>query len=338
MAVDVVRLRDSEFALRRTGDEFRAGILLRCASWHQKPASSVPNDDVLLAFLAGFGRDVEAWLRVRDGALDGFIECSDGRLYHPEIAEKALEAEKQRDINRARTTAATDARRRQRDEDRHDQRQDDCDDHQRNKAKEKVKGTKPTPTQTEERVTAATDGKAAAPPPETLSQFSGSVLKEAGAPGKAPASIMGTELPADWMPSDELCEEVKRDFCMNYADLQAEVPAFHALNAQGGKLSRDWNATFRLFCKRWKEHRDKKATPRVGATKQSNPVNSALYTPTEADWDSAVKFFAKTGRWSMQFGPEPSSRACRCPKHILEKHNIDPDTAEKRRPACLIEG
>jgi hypothetical protein len=159
MAVDVVRLRDSEFALRRTGDEFRAGFLLRCASWHQKPASSLPNDDVVLAFLAGYGRDVDAWLRVRDGGLDGFIECSDGRLYHPEIAEKALEAEKQRDINRARTTAATDARRRQRNEDRHD----DCDDHQRNKVTEKIKGTKPTSTQRDERVTAARDEKTAAP-------------------------------------------------------------------------------------------------------------------------------------------------------------------------------
>jgi hypothetical protein len=285
MAVDVVRLRDSEFALRRTGDEFRAGFLLRCASWHQKPASSLPNDDVVLAFLAGYGRDVDAWLRVRDGGLDGFIECSDGRLYHPEIAEKALEAEKQRDINRARTTAATDARRRQRNEDRHD----DCDDHQRNKVTEKIKGTKPTPTQREERVRAARDEKTAAPPPETLSPFSGSALKEAGDPRKAPASIMGTALPAAWMPSDELCEEVKRDFCINDADLQAEVPAFHALNAQGGTLSRDWNATFRLFCKRWKEHRDKKAIPRIGPTKQSAPVNSALYTPTESDWDSTVK-------------------------------------------------
>jgi hypothetical protein len=51
-----------------------------------------------------------------------------------------------------------------------------------------------------------------------------------------------------------------------------------------------------------------------------------------------VKLFAKIGRWSAQFGPDPASPACRCPKHILEKHNIDPDTGEKRRPACLIEG
>jgi hypothetical protein len=163
-------------------------------------------------------------------------------------------------------------------------------------------------------------------------------LKGADAPHKTVASITGTKLPADWMPSDELCEEVKHDFCMNEADLQAEVPAFHALNAQGGTLSRDWNATFRLFCKRWKEHRDKNATLRVGRAKPSDPVNSALYKPTEADWDSTVKLFAKTGRWSAQFGPEPGSHACRCPKYVLERHNIDPDTGDKRRPVCLIEG
>jgi hypothetical protein len=331
MAVDVVRLRDSEFVLKTTGEEFRAGILLRCASWHQKPASSLPNNDVLLASLAGFGRDVEGWLRVRQGALDGFLECSDGRLYHPEIAEKALEAEKLRDINRARTIAATDARRRHRDEDRHDQRHDDCDDHQRNKAKEKVKGTKPTPTQTEERVTAATDESAAAPPPKTLSQVRVGVLKEVGSLEKGLGSCIGTLLLADWAPSDELCDEVKSIFGMTDTDLQAEILSFHAINAQNGARSMDWNATFRLFCKRWKEYRYKQAAPRIELTKQSERVSSALWKPTEADWDGAVKLYASTGRWSAQFGPDPMSTKCRCPKPILEHHGVDTETGDVRR-------
>lgn len=330
MAVDVVRLRDSEFVLKTTGDEFRAGFLLRCASWHQKPASSLPNNDVMLAFLAGFGRDLDGWLRVRQGALDGFVECSDGRLYHLEVAEKALEAEKHRDINRTRTIAATAARRRQRDDDRHGQRHEARDDDQRKKAKEKVKGKKSN--QTQERVPVATDKTAAASPPETLSRFLGSVLKEADAPQKTVISIMRTELPADWMPTDELCEEVKRDFHMDDADLQTEVPAFRALNAQEGTRSRDWNATFRLFCKRWKEHREKRFPLRAELTTRSGPINSALHEPTEAEWDSQVKFYVKTGRWSAQFGPEPGSHACRCPKHFLEKHGIDPATGEKLRP------
>ena len=67
-------------------------MLLWAASWHQVPAASLPNNDRTLAQLAGFGRYVEQWQAVRDDALRGFVECSDGRLYHRVVAEKAREA------------------------------------------------------------------------------------------------------------------------------------------------------------------------------------------------------------------------------------------------------
>ena len=92
MPLDVVRLRDSETAVVLNAEEFRAAVILWCAAWHQVPAASVPDDDRLLANLAGFGRDVTGWQSVKDGALRSFIKCDDGRLYHPVIAEKAVEA------------------------------------------------------------------------------------------------------------------------------------------------------------------------------------------------------------------------------------------------------
>ncbi len=92
MPLDVVRLRDSRLAAISSGDEFMAWVLLACASWHQRPAGSLPNDDVELARLAGFGRAVREWMRVRSGALHGWVLCSDGRYYHPVVAEKAVEA------------------------------------------------------------------------------------------------------------------------------------------------------------------------------------------------------------------------------------------------------
>lgn len=92
MPLDVVRLRDSDLAALEGAEEFRAAVLLWCASWHQIPAASLPDDDRVLANLAGFGRVVKEWNKVRDGALRGWIKCSDGRLYHPVIAEKALSA------------------------------------------------------------------------------------------------------------------------------------------------------------------------------------------------------------------------------------------------------
>lgn len=93
MMVDVQRLRDSETAAMEDGEAFRAAVLAWCVSWHQLPAASLPDDDVALCRMLGYGRDLNAWKRVRAaGALRGFILCRDGRIYHRVVAEKAIEA------------------------------------------------------------------------------------------------------------------------------------------------------------------------------------------------------------------------------------------------------
>lgn len=92
MPLDVVRLRDSDLAATESAESFRSAVLLWCASWHQIPAASLPNDDRILANLAGFGRVIKEWIKIKQGALRGWVICSDGRLYHPVIAEKANEA------------------------------------------------------------------------------------------------------------------------------------------------------------------------------------------------------------------------------------------------------
>lgn len=110
MPLDVVRLRDSDLSASANGEEFRAAVLLWCASWHQVPAASIPNDDAILSSLAGFGRVVKEWLKVRKGALRGWVLCSDGRLYHPVVAEKARDAWESKKKQRDRTAAARAAR------------------------------------------------------------------------------------------------------------------------------------------------------------------------------------------------------------------------------------
>jgi hypothetical protein len=92
MPLDVVRVRDSDIAAISEGDEFRCAVLLWCAAWHQVPAASLPDDDKVLSQLAGFGRVIKEWQKCREGALRGWLKCSDGRLYHPVVAEKANEA------------------------------------------------------------------------------------------------------------------------------------------------------------------------------------------------------------------------------------------------------
>lgn len=95
MPLDVARLRDSELASSETPEACWAAVLLWAASWHQIPAASVPDDERWLAKAAGYmarGKIDLQWPRVRDGAMRGFVLCSDGRLYHPVVAEKAREA------------------------------------------------------------------------------------------------------------------------------------------------------------------------------------------------------------------------------------------------------
>ena len=92
MPLLVRRLRDSRLIASRSPEECLAAVLLWSASWHQVPASSVPGNDMELSSLAGYGRAVREFARIREGALHGFILCADGRLYHPLVADKAAEA------------------------------------------------------------------------------------------------------------------------------------------------------------------------------------------------------------------------------------------------------
>lgn len=110
MPLDVVRLRDSDLAARASAEEFRCAVLLWCASWHQTPPASLPDDDAVLSNLAGFGRSVKEWAKHRAGALHGWIKCEDGRLYHPVVADKATEAWRSKLRQRDRTAAAREAK------------------------------------------------------------------------------------------------------------------------------------------------------------------------------------------------------------------------------------
>lgn len=107
MPLDALRLRDSEIAIEASPEVFRASVLLWCAAWHQVPAGSLPDKDKTLA---EYSRAGARWPRIRDEVLARWVRCSDGRLYHPVVAEKAREAQAAKDAQRARTKAATEAR------------------------------------------------------------------------------------------------------------------------------------------------------------------------------------------------------------------------------------
>ncbi|CAB4141931.1 hypothetical protein UFOVP421_29 [uncultured Caudovirales phage] len=99
------KLFGSDFYVRATDAEFRAAIRLWWAAWQQCPAGSLPTDDAALALLADYGRDVRGFAKVRSVALDGFILCSDGRLYHPVLCAEAAFAYERRVKERVRKAA-----------------------------------------------------------------------------------------------------------------------------------------------------------------------------------------------------------------------------------------
>lgn len=106
MPLDITRLFGSRFHAIATDAEWRAGVTLWAKSFHQVPAASIPGDDIELCRLAELGRDLKAWRKVRDVALHGWVKCSDGRLYHPVVAEKANEAWSRKVAQRERTESA----------------------------------------------------------------------------------------------------------------------------------------------------------------------------------------------------------------------------------------
>jgi gas vesicle protein len=84
-------------------------INLWTGSWHELPAGSLEDDDDVLADMARC--DISRWDELKADILHGWQKCSDGRLYHPVVAERAREswakkvAQRQKTLN-ARIKAA----------------------------------------------------------------------------------------------------------------------------------------------------------------------------------------------------------------------------------------
>jgi hypothetical protein len=165
--------------------------------------------------------------------------------------------------------------------------------------------------------------------PDSLSKVSEKVIQNID-PKPAGLKALGHPLPENWTPDDELCEDVKRDFGMSDDDIRTELLGFHARHAAEGSFSANWRASFVTWCKRWKENRDKQAPPRVELTK---PPPSRPEEFSEATWDGMARFYAQTGRWARDAGPDPMSPACKCPTAILERHGINLETGERIYPS-----
>lgn len=112
------RLFGSDFDAHATDTEWRAAMQLWWSAWNQVPAASLPDDDVAMCRLAGLGRDLKAWRKIKARAIHGFVTCSDGRLYHRALADFAMESWARRLKDRERKAKWREQRERKTEQDR----------------------------------------------------------------------------------------------------------------------------------------------------------------------------------------------------------------------------
>lgn len=236
MPLDVVRLRDCELAVVSSGDAFRAAVILWCASWHQVPASSLPDDDKLLASLAGFGKDVKGWRKLRADAMRGFIKCSDGRFYHPVIAEKAIEADSKRRVQKKRTKAATEARWKDRDDKRDVIRDGEHDAHRNAVQENGSEGNRTESNRIEEK--GESDSR-----PKNFDVIEGGAIP----------------INESYEPSDRAIEYAY-SLGMKKSDLNGELSKFIAMSMATRAVSFNPDMSFKVWCDRWLEFK-RKANP-----------------------------------------------------------------------------
>lgn len=132
-----------------------------------------------------------------------------------------------------------------------------------------------------------------------------------------PKAIEGkpTPIQPDWQPSDADVG-VAHELGMTDDVIDAEAAQFRRYYLARGTKFPDWHSAWASWCQRWKK-------PATAAPAPTGPV--------EIDFDKLAGFFARTGRWSRDAGPEPGMGGCRCPEEILIKYGIDPATGFVRK-------
>ena len=194
MPIEIHRLRRSKAWLicKRKPELGFYMLNLWTAAWHDTPAASLEDDDDVLADLAMC--DPSKWLKVREQVLRGWVKCSDGRLYHPVVADLARGAWAQKQAQRQRTEAARLAREQKRQQSMQ----------QSGVAETTENVTKSVAVSVTEIVTASNGTEQTGEGPERDRNGEGpETLPVVGAaadkpPAAGAAATRGTRLPADW--------------------------------------------------------------------------------------------------------------------------------------------
>lgn len=347
MPLDVARLRDSDLAASETPEACWAAVLLWSASWHQVPAGSMPDDDRWIAKHAGYaqrGKIAKEWAEVRNGALRGWIRCDDGRLYHPVVAEKAIDGWR----GKLRQRHAAEMARVKKHNQRHgtslrcpsfeDWLEKGCPQGHSLYVPEDNTGTEGG--QAEDR-----SGTAENVPRETPSKRQGegqgqghieATLRSASAAPPAPVdgpdgdetgpdkpkARRAAALNSDWqLPPDGRAFAKRRG--MSERDIDLEAERFRAYHHGKGTLMKDWAAAWRTWV--LSPYRKPASGPMASASRlpldPSDPIVDMTtgHRRRESDLLKAVEAWKENPRsWKWhELYDEPDKPNCRVPDHVL---------------------
>jgi hypothetical protein len=351
MPLDVRRLLTSETWIEGSDDAkpAHAALSLWCECWHQIPAASLPDNDKVLARLAMC--DLKTWQRIREQALRGFVRCSDGRLYHRVVAEKALEAWQRKLAQRERTAKATEARRKRnvgveanealsddrsnvdrydrrddrrdddRNEQRHGQRDDRRDDH-----RNVHQGTE-TETETEKERDSLAAAESDAPRASARDPAAADAVAMIEAFDEVRVEVFGAEQRRPW-PAEHDRITAKRWLDAGAAlDLARGV--FATQMARMKAKRREPPRSLAIF--------EQDIANAVAAAAQPMPEPATIrvaapdadFDPERTRWRFRVqRWLADPKSWLTQWGYEPNDRSTMVPAAVLAEFGISPAQAQ----------
>ena len=248
MPLEVARLRRSKAWLicKRRPELAFFMLNLWTASWHERPAGSLEDDDDVLADAAMCSP--EKWTKVRADVMRGWFKAADGRLYHPVVAEKVMDSWHGKAV--ARWSKECDRIRKE--------------NHKRKENQQPALDFPPKPG----RNAAAIPPDGGGIPPENALKGEGREREGKGEererkkegeslPEERAHKPRSTRLAPEWSPSDPLKDWTKsaiRDAqAVGKVDPRAELEKFHdwwkqAPGSKGMKL--DWDATWRTWIRK----------------------------------------------------------------------------------------
>lgn len=226
MPLEVARLRRSKAWLicKRRPELAFYMLNLWTASWHERPAGSLEDDDDVLADAAMCSP--EKWPKVRKEALRGWTKAADGRLYHPVVAEKVNDSWHGKAV--ARWTKECDRIRKE--------------NHKRKENQQPPLDFPPKP----ERNAAAIPAESCGIPPEKPLKGEGERREREGKEEDSHSQAGRAQpLPDGWWPSDALLDRARQTRPdIQPARLKLETQGFISRKRTDNAHSHNWDETF----------------------------------------------------------------------------------------------